>query len=154
MILGGPQTEYPSPDSFLADVRITLFHSVEYLDRWSHEEKRGIPVEKRTPRSFVGWPSGKLETAISLIKDAAGLSRSYANAGTIYTNELVEAHPSLSSHKQSSIGGYEPLHFWVGGRKCLTDRTLHIFQEENGRFRTPEGKPYEIFLHCTFPLSP
>jgi hypothetical protein len=152
MILQGPATVYAEPMRFFEDLRISLFHSAEYLSRWAAEGRRGLPLEERTPRSFVGWANGVLQKAIDLVTPGARL-KSYSGAGTIYTEEVIESNPGLTRHQVSNFGGYEKLFIELGNLRCEAWNSFYILRDPAGRFQTPDGQAYELFFHCRFPLK-
>lgn len=151
MMLSGPQLEYASAESFLSDLKVVLFHSAEYTQRWRKEGMRNIPIDQRTPRSFLGWVESGLQKAVDFVGPSQRL-KSYEQAGTIYSEEIVESHPGQFLHKYSNFGGIEPLHLNANGIRCEAKQSLYVFQEPGGRFVSPDGKPYELFFHCVFPL--
>ncbi len=151
MIFRGPRDQYENPEELFGDLSVILYHSAEFQERWSEEGRRGLDLAQRTPRSFVGWPDGSAQKAIDLTKPGQKL-KSYALAGTIYTEELVEANPHLSAHKFTNFGGHQNLNVKIcRGEECRTcevQSMMLALPEAGGRFTGPRGERYELYFRC------
>ncbi len=79
--------EFSSVDELFDASALILYHSDEMLERWLGRDGR-LPVEKRTPRSIIGYWDGNIVTATSLVKNPLK-ARDYYGAGTIHSDELT-----------------------------------------------------------------
>jgi hypothetical protein len=154
-IVGGPRITFSSPEDFFSDIKLMLYHSAEFNNRWLGEARQGIPVEKRTPRSFIGWLDGSEEKAIDYVMRGVPntLIPFYEPAGTINSDYLVAAHPELSTHKEI-LATYVSAGFSLTACKGTDCRVCHpfgefyILEEPTGRFTTDDGKKIELYLRC------
>jgi len=156
----GPQTTYMSPQEYFADVRLVLYHSQEYLPHaWEAIEGFDPFVPHKNQRSFVGGMGEDLSVipAIDLIDRSLYLPpydvstlRSYRNAGTIYTWELNQSvKESLHEHK----GNHLSLYMWTSEaaeKKCEIFEQIYILEDASGRFVSPDGKRYDMTMHCRY----
>jgi hypothetical protein len=85
LIVRGSQVRYGTLNAYLQDVSGILYHTHEYEKAWN----------KKIPRSLFGQMDGDLVPAIRKVVPK-NLSPSYENTGTIYSADIVEAHPELS----------------------------------------------------------
>jgi hypothetical protein len=137
----GPQTHYESFAAYLKDIQAYLFHSAEEEFRWAHDPEK-------VPRSFVGMKDGSFAAAVDLVGESAAL-HSHQQAGTIYAEEVVAAHPGLSDHKYNGFGTEEPVFVRLdSGEECELNSMFFILQMPEGRFRSDKGEPYDIYFHC------
>ena len=150
LILKGPQMTFDSPESFLANVSLILYHTAEYNNRWEHQADAGIPVEKRTPRSLLGFLDGRLRPARESVQN---LPNGYENSGTIYGSDVVKALPWSSSLDYGNLGAVPDIFVKIaspiGPTLCQADSLeFYILERADGRFHAPDGKPIEIFIRC------
>jgi hypothetical protein len=155
----GPQTYYASPADWLNDVEMVLYHSAEYLQGvWTSLDKNSdLYHEHDVERSFAGWTKGDVlgvEAAINLIVPGSQI-KSYANAGTIYAEEL-NASLHISQHNLSNFGGNEKWMLNTCGpnekdcEPCEIFNMMYMMEMPNGRFLSPDGKRIDIFFHCKY----
>lgn len=138
-IFKGPKTVYENPDEMLADITLYLFHSEEYTDRWWDQRKKGFPEDKMTPRSFVGWPDGKLQPAIEVVPRDIMLHK-YESSGTIYAQDLVHARPELSDQPFYKSRGREDVEIKMPNGEVCTFISQFYF--------LPSPSGLNIFLRC------
>jgi len=152
----GPQTEYSGAEEYFNDLSAILYHSREFLfDSWKPIGADENIRAGRVPRSFVGWfdkDIPELKPAIDLIAPGVVLSRSYKGSGTIYTGEVTESVPGLTSRNYSSSARPEDLFIKTGegGESCKIFDMPFILADPVGRFMSPDGVRFEVFLHCRY----
>ena len=76
-----------------------LYHSAESGERWEIAEQY-LPIDKRTPRSIVGFLDGSIVPAIELLKVEIDTGRfilpdDYTLYGSIREIDLAQANPNL-----------------------------------------------------------
>lgn len=158
----GPRTIYQSAADYLSDVQVILYHSQEYLHNWEPIDGDDPFVPHQQQRSFVGRfdnSAGSVDAAIDLIDRALypkpykmGDLRVYKIAGTIYTSEInrslnVSLHEGLSEGKRVDLlmatDSLERKH-------CQIFEQVYILEEPKGRFTSPDGKKFDITIHCRY----
>ncbi len=157
----GPHKIYKSAEEYFSDVKMILYHSQEYLNTWQSIVGDDPFVPHEQQRSFVGYfdHSDHVEAAIDLIdrnlypkpyqpKDL----KMYKVAGTIYTAELNRS-VAVSLHDGSSTG--ESLNFYLetdstDRSHCEIFQQIYILEEPGGRFVSPDGKTYDVVVHCKY----
>ncbi len=77
-----------------------LYHSDERLDRWLGEEGN-LPVEKRHPRSIIGWPDGTVVPAAALIKNTLNEVVGHERNGSIRAADLARELPNLFTERRT-----------------------------------------------------
>lgn len=151
LINRGPQTVFASFDAYLKNARTRLYHSAEYTERWGEEADRGLPAERRTPRSFVDLDEDGLVRAIDVIPPQTVL-KGYERSGTIYSEDIVQARPGLTTLTYSDYGRNEPLKvtFCQDGpcRTCEVDTMFFILKSPNGAYQASNGDRFDLTLHC------
>lgn len=162
----GPGTNYASADAYFADVQVSLYHSKEYLHSWETIPLEDSPFSVRPPqRSFVGKFFGTDDTAtaaIDLIRHdiypepyPIKFLRGYKTAGTIYTEEINESQ-SYSAHKHTTFGGHEQLYVNSCSatdkdcKPCRIFSMAYILEQKDGRFVSPDGKRFDVTVHCRY----
>lgn len=159
LLARGPQMVYASPAEYFADVRLILYHSQEYINTWESIEGFDPFVPHQNQRSFVGRFAEDLEVipAIDLIDRSLypppytmGTLRGYRNVGTIYMSDLNKS-------VQESLHDYNETHlnFYIQsgknpGETCEIFQQIYLLEDAKGRFESPDGKKYDITLHCRY----
>lgn len=155
----GPELNFENPEAYFSAISAVLYHSSERLPRWGQEGRAGIPIQERTPRSFVGWLDGNIDAARDLLKPEVPLTDNYENGGTISQREIVQsvAPPITSlSYGISPSQEHAPRSYLklCRNEKCSVCETgqgsFVITPEAKGRFRLPNGVAYELYFRCTF----
>lgn len=165
LLARGPHTLYATAEEYFADARLILYHSQEYLNNWEEIEGATPFVQHEQQRSFVGWFSGPtwVEAAIDLIDKDLFLQavrpqfflKGYKGQGTIYLNELNDSvKESLHDY---SYGGPR-LSFYLKSdepskNQCELFQMIYILEDAEGRFVSPDGKRFDITLHCRYRRS-
>jgi hypothetical protein len=145
------KTNYENASAFFADLDAILYHSAEYLD-W-----QDIPLEQSPfaphgspERSFVGWlfgPRPVVTAAIDLVPRDATL-RTYRIAGSISMDELSKSLEFSDGTKDVYVNTCTPNE--ANCKPCKLFPMMHMFENPNGRFHSPDGKTFEIFFHCKY----
>lgn len=109
-------------------VAMVLYHTAESTQRWSVQEAE-LPIEKRTPRSILGYPDGSIKPAAEVL-DIERLEklRTYRERGTIFETDL---------HLQ--IEGLEPMR-WPQDSEHAARGQFSFGLHKEGRFTTKAGK--------------
>lgn len=146
-------------DELYEGFQALVYHSAERIGRWEKEGRQGIPFDQRNPRSYVGWLDGMTQKAIDLMTPGIRL-KSYETAGTIYTEEVVQARPELVNDVAdwTNFGGSPLLQLNAcrpnaGCQVCKFDWVANIAKMPNGRFVTSKGERVDVFSRCRFPGS-
>ncbi len=154
LILRGPKVKYDSLASFFADRTLILYHSAERNSRWQQQAQQGVAVLDRTPRSFLGYVSGRVMPALSALKFTPSLLQGYSRRGTIYTSQLLKEHPEFSHHQMLGFNTYPKLHVMacdkVRCETCEIRTEFVVLPEAEGRFELKAGEPYDVSFRCTY----
>jgi hypothetical protein len=143
MINRGPQSDFATPEDYLANLSVILYHSSEYNGRWEQND--------RVPRSFLGWLDGRaqVEPAIDYAHLTGPKLKNYQTSGTVRPIDLVTGTPSLSQiewRENEDPAIIPTLNLCQGERCriCQIDTQFYILKSE-----TP-GAPPETFFYCLF----
>lgn len=147
-LLMKPGWECTSPcelDEVMAGVAAIMYHTAERAGRWKNEGERGVPVDRRTTRSVIGWPDGRVQPAIELVSSFRERLTAYDSNGTVFDNDLPTLRPDLFMQ--------HPLYpIRVVGSDaditCELSNQFDILQDDNGRFALPDGREYDALLVC------
>lgn len=94
LILSG-QRHHPevfsSLDELFEHSALILYHSDEMLQRWLGDQG-DRPVEKRTPRSIVGYWDGRIVQADSMVQNPVEKTPHFLSSGTIHSDDLAANH--------------------------------------------------------------
>lgn len=158
----GPQTTYSSPEDFFKDLKLILYHSHEYENEYWKDIKGEDPfVPHKRQRSFVGMfdNSGLVTAAIYLIDPnlypkpyPEHFLRQYKTDGTIYMKDINDSL-DISQHELKTFGRSPKLYLHSDprvGKPCEVFSQFYILQQANGRFTSPNGKKYDMVLHCHY----
>lgn len=147
----GPQATFRGFSEFLANARTRLYHSAEYEQRWGEEADAGIPLARRTPRSFVDLDEDGIVPAIDVV-GPGGVSPGYERSGTVYSEEIVRARPGLTTLRYLDWGRNEPLtvDYCVDGScgSCEVWTMFYVLPDPRGAYRTSSGTSFEVSFHC------
>jgi hypothetical protein len=84
---------------------VVLYHSDEQLTRWRIEDG-DLSVERRRPRSIIGYPDGSIVPAASLLQHPIRDAPHYAWYGTIHPDDLSRLFPERFLERRDwDIGG-------------------------------------------------
>ncbi len=78
--------------------------------------------------------------------------KQYKDAGTIYTKDVNDSL-KVSNHTQSTFGKQQNLFIWSDPnitKPCQVFSQFYILENANGRFTSPDGKRYDLSLHCRY----
>lgn len=147
----GAAKSFAGFEAYLRDARTRLYHSAEYTSRWEEEAEKGLPAERRTVRSFVDLDENGLVPAIDAVGPRTAL-KGYERTGTVYSEEIVLAHPELTTLNYSDYGRNEPLTVSVcaGGscRTCEINTMFFVMRSPAGPYQASNGDRFDVFLHC------
>lgn len=136
----GAVPEYHDVGALLEDAALFVYHTAEFADRWARQAP--LPLERRTPRSIVGFWDGSVIPAINLVKPGTYMPF-YESNGTIGEDELRSSHPEwfedFASMKIVRIGPRA---------KCLAELQFLIVEEPLLGRLTFRGHRYDAFLVC------
>lgn len=159
LLARGPRVVYTSPADYFSDVQLILYHSQEYLSTWEEIEGYDPFVPHEQQRSFVGWFGENQEVipAIDLLDRSLypkpytmSTLRGYRGSGTVYMKDLnASVKQSLHNYDGTRID------FYMQGsddmqKKCEIFQQIYLLEESGGRFVSPDGKRYDITLHCRY----
>jgi hypothetical protein len=100
LILKKNHSPIRSIDQLFQNTALILYHSDEGIKLWLEESE--LPIEKRTPRSIVGYWDGRVLAAASLMKEP--VTSFYWTVGTIRSDDLAdELHDQLALHRDQYI---------------------------------------------------
>lgn len=96
--------------SDISQIAMILYHTAEETDRWQKVEAH-LPIEKRTPRSIVGYLDGSIRPAIDIVGDPYSLQgawspNSYVPHGTVHPFNIVDHNPGLYAGPSYDRVGY------------------------------------------------
>lgn len=74
---------YYSLDEFFKNVVMILYHTQEHTQLWRNQARAGIPFERRTPRSILGFLNGMIRPAVEFADMNFSQRSGYELAGTI-----------------------------------------------------------------------
>jgi hypothetical protein len=74
---------YNSPDEFLKNVAMVMYHTQEGTNLWRKQMTAGVPIEKRTPRSILGFLNGIIRPAAEFVSMNPSQLDSYLRSGTV-----------------------------------------------------------------------
>jgi len=137
-----------TPERVAAGVAAILYHTAERSDRWEEEGTRGVPADRRTPRSIIGWPDGSVHPAIELVREQTAHLTAYESCGTVFHSDLPRLRADLFGEpwfpKVHTAFGHVTL-------TCNLNDQFDILQDAEGRFRLFDGRYYDAYLVCTYP---
>lgn len=159
LLARGPRVVYTSPADYFSDVRLILYHSQEYLSTWQEIEGYDPFVPHEQQRSFVGWfgENQDVTPAIDLIDRSLypkpytmSTLRGYRGSGTVYMKDLnASVKESLHNYDGTRIDFYMQASDNLG-KNCEIFQQIYLLEESAGRFVSPDGKRYDITLHCRY----
>jgi hypothetical protein len=144
---------YGSANEFFSDITAILYHTAEYNDRWSQEEKLGLSPLERRQRSLLGFLDGNVAKAVDWVTPP--FRRGYISSGTIYDTDIGMTHPELSGNNgQGKAAGPTGVKVCKNGecRVCEPFGQFNIIKTDTGRFTTAAGEKIELYLRC-FPVK-
>jgi hypothetical protein len=153
VILGGPRLDYASPDDFFSDVKVLLYHADEGDGRRTPGDDEDKPWSQRPQRSFLGWPDGAAQTALSYVGPQAALP-GYERSGTIYSDAIAASHPGLTADHLYGGGNNDDITVDVcrDGRcgPCHLNTMMMIAPASDGAWSAPDGVRYDAYFRCNF----
>jgi hypothetical protein len=152
--------EFTLPE-VLSDSPHILYHTAEYNFRWNEEFKSGIPLEKLTPRSIVGFKDGHIQTAIDIIRLENLDDRrivSYTNSGTLYDSDLIKFKPQLFNSSLELLNQHQlkyiKLNFKDGEYKIFIENQFYILPDEMGPYSFENSFRFDVFVSITDQMAP
>ena len=153
VILGGPRLGYSSPDDFFSDVKVLLYHADEGGGRRTPGDDEDKPWSQRPQRSFMGWPDGSAQTALSYAGPQVALP-GFERSGTIYSDAIAESHLGLTADRLYGGGNNDDITVDVcrDGKcgPCHLNTMMMLAPAADGRWSAPDGVRYDAYFRCNF----
>lgn len=131
--------EYRNAGELVAGAALVVYHTAEFSERWSKEA--GTPLDRRNPRSLVGFWDGSVVPAISLVKPGVWMPF-YESNGTISDSELRASHPEWFDDL------FSVAIVRLGPRAaCAASLQFLVLQDAWGRLEVG-GMRYDAFIRC------
>jgi len=120
---------------------LMLYHSDEMLHRWRLDDGE-LPIERRRPRSIIGYPDGRIQPAAQLMRNPIADAVHYEWHGTIHSDELARELPELIAPRSDRT-------VRIGNADCVVNLIVDISPHNTGRPTiTVSGRPLALTMDC------